>query len=458
MFDQQTIDVARAIGEAGGRALVVGGFVRDHLLGIASKDVDIEVYGLELERLERVLGTFGKVLKVGRAFGVLRVRGLDVDFSLPRRDNKTGAGHRGFVVELDPDLDFAEAARRRDLTINSIAIDPLSGEILDPHGGREDLEARLLRATDPKHFAEDPLRGVRAAQFAARFDMLPAPELVELCRSLDLSELAGERLFEEFRKLLLKGKRPSVGLTFLADSDLVRFFPELAALRGVEQDPKWHPEGDVWIHTLMVVDEAAALRESDGDPDVELALMLGALCHDFGKPDTTERKGDRVTAHGHEAGGVPPAQLFLERLRAPNLLTQRVIGLVRYHLRPVQLVRDRASAKAYRKLARDADELAISIDLLTRMTRADQLGRGPAETRAERAATVDAFSARVADLTLDQAPPRDIVQGRHLIARGLPPGRQFKHLLARCRDVQDETGWSDADQILDRVLADDAST
>ncbi|MCA9668316.1 MAG: HD domain-containing protein [Myxococcales bacterium] len=456
MLDPKTTAVAQAIAEAGGRALVVGGFVRDLLLGIASKDVDIEVYGLPLEELERVLSRFGKLLRVGRAFGVLRVRGLDVDFSMPRRDNKTGAGHRGFQVQLDPSLDFAEAARRRDLTINSIALDPLSGEIIDPHGGREDLEARRLRATDPAHFAEDPLRGLRAAQFAARFEMQPDAELVALCRELDLSELAGERLFEEFRKLLLKGRRPSIGLAFLAESELLRFFPELDALRGVEQDPRWHPEGDVWIHTLMVVDEAAKLRRDEGvddgvDPDEELALMFGALCHDLGKPETTRREGDRITAHDHEGRGVAPTERLFERLRAPNLLTQRVIGLVRFHLRPVQLVKSGASGRGYRKLARDAEASQLSLDLLTRMTRADQLGRGPDETRAERDAAVDAFVARAAALSLEHA-ARDAVQGRHLIARGLPPGPQFKDLLARCRELQDETGWQDPERILDRVL------
>ena len=196
-LDPKCVEVARAVRDAGGRALVVGGWVRDHLLGVRSKDVDIEVHGLDVERIESILAGFGNVHAVGRAFGVFRVGGIDVDFSLPRRDSKRGPGHRGFDVTPDPSLDFAQAARRRDLTVNSIGIDPLTGEVLDPHGGRRDLERRVLRATDPERFPEDPLRGLRVAQLAARLEMAPDEELLGLCRSLDLSELSGERVFDE---------------------------------------------------------------------------------------------------------------------------------------------------------------------------------------------------------------------------------------------------------------------
>ena len=259
-LDPKCVEIARAVRDAGGRALVVGGWVRDHLLGTGSKDVDIEVSGLDVERLESVLAGFGRVHAVGRAFGVFRVGGIDVDFSLPRRDSKHGPGHRGFDVTPDPSLGFAQAARRRDLTVNSIGIDPLTGEVLDPHGGRRDLERRVLRATDPERFPEDPLRGLRVAQLAARLEMAPDEELVALCRALDLGELSGERVFDELAKLLLRAAKPSIGFRFLEDSGQLRFFPELDALRGVPQDPEWHPEGDVWVHTLMVLDAAASLR------------------------------------------------------------------------------------------------------------------------------------------------------------------------------------------------------
>ena len=303
-LDPGVIEIAAAIRGAGGRAIVVGGWVRDRLRGTRSKDVDIEVFGLEVERLEAVLAQFGDVLAIGRAFGVFRVAGLDVDFSLPRRDSKRGPGHRGFDVVPDPSLEFDAAARRRDLTVNSIGLDPLTGEVLDPHGGCEDLARRTLRATDPQHFPEDPLRGLRVVQLAARLEMEPDEALVALCRELDLSELSGERVFEEFRKLLLRAARPSLGFTVLEATGQLRFFPELDALRGVEQDPEWHPEGDVWVHTLMVVDAAASLRVGNESGDDDLALMLAALCHDLGKPvhhGADRRTGPLVSARcrGH---------------------------------------------------------------------------------------------------------------------------------------------------------------
>ena len=207
-LDARSAEIAKAVRDAGGRAVVVGGCVRDHLLGVRSKDVDIEVFGLGVERLEALLARFGKVHAVGRAFGVFRVGGIDVDFSLPRRDSKRGPGHRGFDVSPDPSLDFAEAARRRDLTVNSIGIDPLTGEVLDPHAGRSDLERRVLRATDPAHFCEDPLRGLRVAQLAARLEMTPDDALVALCRKLDLSDLSGERVFDELRSCCFARRSP----------------------------------------------------------------------------------------------------------------------------------------------------------------------------------------------------------------------------------------------------------
>ena len=447
---QRILHICRAIAASGGRAVVVGGFVRDHLLGRPSKDFDIEVYGLTIKGLEQVLSRFGKVLKVGKAFGVLRIGGLEVDFSLPRRDNKTGRGHRGFVVELDPELSFAEAARRRDLTINSIALDPLSSELLDPHGGQDDLRARRLRATDAAHFSEDPLRGLRVAQFAARFEMQADEQLLALCRQLDLGELAGERIFEEFQKLLLKSRRPSLGFRLLEQTELLRFFPQIAALVGVPQDSLWHPEGDVWTHTLMVLDAAAAERTADTEED--LALMFAALCHDFGKALTTQKLDGRWVAHGHEEAGVEPTRAFLGQLRAPKRLVTRVCGLVECHLRPVQLVGQNASAAAYRRLARKLALSELSMALLLRLTRADQLGRGTEQAQEGQFPAGERFAEKAAALTLSQEALPDVVQGRHLIERGLTPGRRFKDILDRCRELQYESGCEDPETILDQVL------
>ena len=517
------VDIATAVRDAGGRALVVGGWARDHLLGVRSKDVDIEVFGLDVRRLEALLAGFGTVHAVGRAFGVFRVGGIDADFSLPRRDSKRGPGHRGFDVAPDPSLEFAEAARRRDLTVNSIGIDPLTGDVLDPHGGRRDLARRVLRATDPARFPEDPLRGLRVAQLAARLEMTPDDELVALCRTLDLSELSGERVFDEFTKLLLRAAKPSIGLRVLEDTGQLRFFPELDALRGVPQDPKWHPEGDVWVHTLMVLDAAAALRGAarggddaesvrarkrgadiargdtrgyaahgatapptatdvprdsdesgpdrpdrpsrpdrpaeDGlrphrDAHDDLALMLGALCHDLGKPATTERAGGRIRSHRHDVEGVAPTRALLGRMRAPGALVDKVAALVEHHLAPALFIGNAATAKGYRRLARKLERAGVGIELLVRVARADHLGRTTEDALAGRFDAGDAFLATARAHSVERAAPRDAVLGRHLVERGMRPGPEFGPILERCREIQDETGWTDPDRILDRALAD----
>ena len=497
-LDPRCIEVATAVRDAGGRALVVGGWVRDHLLQVRSKDVDVEVFGLDVERLEALLARFGNVHAVGRAFGVYRVGGIDVDFSLPRRDSKRGPGHRGFDVAPDPSLDFAEAARRRDLTVNSIGIDPLTGEVLDPHGGRRDLEHRVLRATDPESFPEDPLRGLRVAQLAARLEMSPDNKLVALCRTLDLSELSGERVFEEFGKLLLRAAKPSVGFRVLERTAQLRFFPELDALRGVPQDPEWHPEGDVWVHTLMVLDVAASLRGAAPDADVrgpngaatlsspatttatsdaagqgrhdatpplnraaqsvangdeDLALMFGALCHDLGKPATTEQVDGRIRSYRHDVEGVAPTRALLERIRTPGALIDKVAALVEHHLAPALFIRNEATAKGYRRLARKLERVGVSIELLVRIARADHFGRTTQDAVAGRFDAGDAFLAAARAHSVERAAPRDAVLGRHLIERGMQPGPEFGPVLERCREVQDETGWTEPERILDRVLA-----
>jgi tRNA nucleotidyltransferase (CCA-adding enzyme) len=449
---QSMLAFAAAIAAAGGRAIVVGGYVRDRLLGLESKDFDFEVYRLPIERLEEVLRAFGEVIAVGRSFGVLKVKGFDGDFSIPRRDNKVGKGHTGFRVDFDPGMDFAEASRRRDLTINSIGFDPRSGELLDPHGGAGDLRRGVLRATDPARFAEDPLRGLRVAQFLARFEFKPDAELYRLSSSLDLADLSGERIWEEFAKLFLKSRRPSLGLEFLEQTGLLRFFPELQATAGVPQDPEWHPEGDVWVHTRMVVDEAAKLRAGDAQED--LVLLYGALCHDLGKATTTfTDEGGRIRSPNHEPEGVAPTERFLSRLRAPGDFAATVAALVRYHLAPAHFVAQRATPRAYRRLARKLGEAGLTLAFLERLARADHFGRTTPDALAREFPAGEAFLAAARALAVELAPVRDVVLGRHVLARGFAPGPAIGSILRSCRDVQDETGATDPERILDRVLA-----
>jgi tRNA nucleotidyltransferase (CCA-adding enzyme) len=420
-------ELAERVRSAGGRALLVGGCVRDAALGRPAVDLDFEVHGLPAERLVALLEERYRLDLVGRDFGVLKLRGLPVDVSLPRRESKRGLGHRGFEIHSDPHLGPREAAARRDFTVNAMAADPLTGELIDPHGGMADLAARVLRHVGER-FAEDPLRVLRGMQLAARFELAPAPETLALCRGIGPEGLARERIFGEWRKLLLLGVRPSLGLGFLRDCGWLRHTPELAALVGCEQDPAWHPEGDVFVHTLHCLDAFAAERV--GDETEDLVVGLAVLCHDLGKPATTRREDGRVTSKGHEPVGEALARRFLARLTGEVALVEAVVPLVGAHLRPGQLHQARAGDAAVRRLARRVGR----IDRLVRVARADWRGRPPLGEQPFVAG--EWLLARARALELEAAAPRPLVLGRHLIALGLEPGPHFGPILEACFEAQ----------------------
>jgi tRNA nucleotidyltransferase (CCA-adding enzyme) len=446
----ELVRLCRKITDAGGQPWLVGGAVRDWLLGTRSDEVDFEVRGFSIDGLREVLETEGEVIEVGRAFGVLRLRHIDADFALPRRDSQEGRGHRGIHAEIDPDLDPVVAARRRDLTINSMALNPLTGELADPLDGLTDLREGHLRACDALTFGEDPLRALRVMQLTARLEMEPDEELRLICAGQDLGELSSERVFGEFQKLLLLSGAPSIGLRFLESTGLIAHFPALNDLVGVAQDPKWHPEGDVWDHTLLVVDAAAGLRDG-GDDD--LVLMFAALCHDLGKPATTVVAMDgRVRSPAHDLAGERRALEFLGGMRAPGELTAKVRTLTREHLAPAVFHEQESGDRAWRRLARRMARTGTSLELLARLARADHYGRTTGQARRREFPAGDHFVERARALGIDSKPPRDIVQGRHLLALGMKPGKEIGAILDRCRFVQDETGWTAVDRILDRVL------
>ena len=350
------VSVARAVHEAGGRALIVGGWVRDRLMGLPSKDIDVEVFGIDGDRLKEILQKFGSVNTVGESFTVYKVADLDV--SLPRRESKTGRGHRGFTVSGDPALPLREAARRRDFTVNAIAWDPLTGEHEDPFDGRGDIERRLLRAVDPLTFGDDSLRVLRAIQFAARFEFEIDAGTKALCRTIPLDDLPAERVWGEIEKLLLRARKPSLGFALALELGVIaRVFPELEALVGCQQEPEWHPEGDVWVHTLLVIDEARTRIDDLGYPQ-QVAVMLGAVCHDLGKPPTTAFIDGRIRSIDHEDQGVPPARAFLDRLNVHSMLgydvRHQVLGMVANHLKPGMFAKAQPPVGdgAYRRLAK----------------------------------------------------------------------------------------------------------
>ena len=421
---EKILRLARAVKEAGGRALLVGGCVRDRLLGREVKDWDVEVYGVEPTALRELLGRFGRVNVVGEAFTVYKL-GQDLDVSLPRRERKTGRGHRGFYIEGDPSMSFEEAARRRDFTVNAVLEDPLTGEIIDPHRGLEDLNRKLLRAVSPETFVEDSLRVLRAAQFAARFGFEVEEQTVELCRSIDLTDLPAERVWGELEKILIVAPQPSVGLRWLDRLGVTpQLFPELDALKGVEQEPHWHPEGDVLTHTLLTCDRARELIE-DLDYPRRAAVMLAALCHDFGKPSTTEFVEGRWRSHGHAEAGVAPTLAFLDRLRVFTLdgydVRAQALALVREHLKPrdFYLKRDETGDGAFRRLASRCE-----LELLYRVAKADILGRNAPWVPPEKwfdSEAQEGFIARARELSIERRPPEPILLGRHLLEMGLEP-------------------------------------
>jgi tRNA nucleotidyltransferase (CCA-adding enzyme) len=432
-----------------GRPRLVGGGVRDWLLGLAPKDFDIEVASVGFEGLRRALSPFGATDVIGRSFGVIKARGAggsEYDFSLPRRESKTGAGHRGFAVEPDPDLGDTEAAARRDFTVNAIALDPFSGEVIDPFNGRADLRARLLRHTSAA-FSEDPLRVLRAFQLAARFDFVLAPETAALCREISpaFAELPVERVWAEWDKWAVKSVRPSRGLEVLEETGWIRHFPEVAALRGTLQEPEWHPEGDVLTHTGHCLDVLVSLEEwLSAGPLRRRLLSFAVLAHDFGKPPTTqraERRGAiRWVSPGHEGTGGPLAESFLRRIGAPLELDAPVRALVAHHLAHHHGSGGDYSDTQVRRLAR---RLApATIDDLAVVMAADSMGRPPLAAT-ESLALIARLRARAASLALEAAPPRPILQGRHLIALGRSPGPAFRPVLDAAFEAQLDGAFSD---------------
>lgn len=435
----KVVKLASSIQAEGGRALLVGGCVRDMLMRAQPKDWDLEVYGIEPVRLREILDRFGSINVAGEAFTVYKL-GLDLDVSLPRRERKSGRGHRAFVIEGDPAMTFEDATRRRDFTINAILLDPLTGELIDAFNGQEAIKQRILRAVSPDTFVEDSLRVLRAAQFGARFEFDIEPDTAALCRTMDLSDLPKERVWSEMEKLLLGARRPSIGLEWLRSLGVnEQLFPEIRALEGVPQDPEWHPEGDVFVHTKLVVDGA---RDSIEDLPYgkKVTVMLAALAHDFGKAATTEFLEGRYRSRGHEEAGVAPTESFLERLNIHTLagydVRAQVIALVREHLKPGEFYkkRDEVGDGAFRRLARKCE-----LDLLYRVAKADSLGRNAPWVSREKwydSAAQDWFIQRAKELEVEQQPPAPLLMGRHLLEMGLTPGPRLGEITHAVYEMQ----------------------
>lgn len=463
------VNLVARINAAGGRGLLVGGSVIDILNNREVKDWDIEVFGLDWAQLETLFSDL-KPKTVGKAFGIMKINvdGLDVDLNIPRTDNKVGVGHSDFEVTMDPTMSVREAARRRDFTINTLAMDLSTGDLVDEWGGLSDLHDGILRATDPELFVQDPLRGLRAMQLLARKAKVVDSATMLLIKSMasEFKHLPSERIGEEFKKLR-KAARPSVGLEFLVDSTWIQNFPVLEKLRGCGQSPEWHPEGDVWVHSLLAADAAAELRGSMPEEDHEV-IFFSALLHDVGKPETTitpemveagEAPKEMLwTAHGHDRKGMDPADQFLQQLTGKDgakRFRRKVTRLVGEHMQPWSLTSGEAKQGAWSRLHRKLEADGVTLRHLASVCQCDSCATS-VDWRSRSLKTGEPnWDHKTSQKVLDWAwefenqPPDPKVQGRDLIARGMRPGREFGVILKKCLELQDANPTWGVQELID---------
>lgn len=411
--------LAELIRDAGGTAYYVGGYVRDRLMGWDNKDIDTEIHGVSQEALENILDSMGSRMEMGESFGIYGLKGCSIDIALPRTERPTGTGHRDFEITADPFIGTEKAAQRRDFTINALMENILTGEITDHFGGLADLQKSIIRHVSDKTFPEDPLRVLRAAQFSARFGFDIADETVSLCRNMDLSTLSKERVESELKKALLKAEKPSVFFETLRNMEqLDVWLPEVKALIGVPQHKLYHKEGDVWNHTMMVLDEAARYRDKADEP---YGFMLTALVHDLGKTITTEERNGFHRAYGHETAGLPIIKEFLRRITNEKKLIRYVLNLSELHMKPNTIAAAEASVKSTNKMF----DNAVSPRDLIYIALADDKGR-ITETPSE--PSEEFLFERLS--IYNDIMEKPYVTGKDLVDAGLVPDKNFSDILA----------------------------
>jgi tRNA nucleotidyltransferase (CCA-adding enzyme) len=451
IYDKQPIigAIVQVLGAAGGAVYLVGGAVRDFVLGREVKDLDIEVHGLEVRKLEGLLSNFGAVDLVGKSFGVLRIHPLDIDWSVPRTDS-TG---RKPEVSIDPFMDIAKALKRRDLTMNAMAINMVTYELIDPFNGMNDIQQARLRTPDRHFFVEDPLRFYRVMQFIGRFEMQPDAELNEICAHMSLKGVSKERISDEFEKLLLKSVRPSLGLRWIAYiGRLQELLPELGALVGIVQDPTWHPEGDAFEHTMQAIDAAAQLEYKDLQE--KLLVMLAALSHDLGKVDTTACVGGHWLSCGHAQESAKIAKKFLPRITIKKDLIPIILKLIEHHMDPYLFIKDNAGPAAYKRLAKKIAP-DLTLDMLAQLARADRAARNPQKgfpLQKDRDEDIDLFVERAHKALVLHEPEPALLHGRDFLDV-VAPGPLLGKLVDRAYSLQIEQNIRDKETLKKMVLA-----
>jgi tRNA nucleotidyltransferase (CCA-adding enzyme) len=456
----QVMSLLRDLEERGAQIYLVGGSVRDLFLNLPIHEMDIEIHGMTLETVTAVLRKRGQVNLVGKSFGVLTIERIPIDWSLPRID----AAGRKPVVIIDPFLDITMALGRRDLTMNAMAINLSNFVVIDPFGGEQDIAERRLRTPHAERFVEDPLRFYRVMQFISRFGMMPDAELTDVCKRIDVRGVSRERIEGEMHKLLLKSVKPSAGLRWLDDiGRLSDIFPTLAALRNVPQDPTFHPEGDVFEHTMQTLDAAASICSSTQPitsffvsltEEEKIILLYAALCHDMGKAVTTKMIGGTWRSIGHEREGIDKARSFLKSIVGKKEIIRTVLYLVAYHMAPFQLVEQDASLAAYKRLAAKIAP-STNLWLLSMVALADRCGRNPSgfQVSVMKIPLIERFQeqAHAAGVLMRPEPP--VLMGADLLDI-VAPGPLLGMLIKRAYKIQIDKGIVDKAELKKRVLND----
>jgi len=425
------IPLCQHIQQLNGKAWLVGGCVRDLILDQTPKDYDIEVFGLEMSLLQAALNKLGRTALVGQQFGVLKLwmDGFEFDVALPRSEIKSGPGHRGFDVTPDPFVSEQSASLRRDFSINAMMFDPLNNSLIDYHDGVKDLENKTLRHVSPA-FSEDPLRPLRAMQFAARFQLKLHPQTATLCRSLieESATLPKQRIWREWQKWC-HAPHPSYGLQLLQDCGWLSLYPSLEDMVDCPQSPYWHPEGDVWRHTLQVCDQAASVakRYQLDDENTEI-LALAALCHDVGKPkSTTMDQSGHISSSEHSQSGVPFSICFLDQIAAPHRFAPYISALVAEHITHIH---GAPTARAVRRLSHRLEP--ANIELWEMLVEADASGRAPAPTSRPALPWLQLAQ----ELQHHQQKPHAILNGKMLLQLGISPGPEMGLILDKAYHAQ----------------------
>jgi tRNA nucleotidyltransferase (CCA-adding enzyme) len=438
---------------------IVGGSVRDHFLGLDSKDYDIEVYGCSLDKLQKLLASFGNVKSVGKSFGVLKlsIDAYEFDFALPRLETKIAFGHKGFSVQTDQFLSTQEASKRRDFTINAILFDYKNKQFIDHYNGINDLHNRTLRYVNEASFIEDPLRVYRAVQFCARFGLELEQKSFDLCKTLvpNLQELPKERIWSEFQKLLLKSDNPSIGFNLMLRLGIIEhYFEELYGIVGVKQNPYYHNEGDVWTHTMMVIDEEAKIIQTLDDKFKKIYLMISALCHDLGKAFTTKKiiqnGEEKIVAYGHEDASIDLAIRFITKLTDEKELLNYVVPLVKYHYAPSAFFKQKAKSASIRRLALKLGKVTIA-DLVL-LAQADYFGRTPSFEQNPIYEAKEWILNKAQNLNVKHKALKNLVSGKDLIALGLQPGPKFKEVLDFSYNLQLEGLVNSKEEAIAKII------